>query len=281
MQELQSLIDLLKRLTASAGKECAEAAPETEEESQVAQAVNTLAQALAQREAERVSQVEAARQELDAFSYAVAHDLRAPLRAIDGFSRLLFEEPSTSLPLEARHYLQRVRQNAQQMVQMLDGLLAFSRVSRHILCKQLVAPASLVQQVWEKFRVQRDNRPVLLTLNEMPPCQADPVLLKHVFTHLMDNGLKFTRPRPEARIEVGCRREPTCLVYFVKDNGVGFDMRYAPSLFGMFQKLHAAEEYEGVGVGLAIARRSVQQHGGRIWAEAEVDKGAVFFFTLT
>jgi len=227
---------------------------------------------LERRVAERTAALQAANQELEAFSYSVSHDLRAPLRALDGFSRILLEEHAPQLADEPRRYLRLLRQNAQQMGQLIDDLLTFSRLSRQPLTVQTVAPAEVARQVWKGLRAEREGRRVELTLGELPPCQADPALLKQVYANLLANALKFTRRREVAQIEVGCREESGQVVYFVKDNGVGFDMQYAHKLFGVFQRLHRAEDYEGTGVGLALVQRIVQRHGGRVWASAEVDR---------
>lgn len=260
--------------------------------------IQRLNEELEQRVIERTAQLEAANKELEAFSYSVSHDLRAPLRAMDGFSRILLEEYTLQLSDEARRYLHIVRTNARQMGQLVDDLLAFSRLSRQSLNKQPVSPADLVHQALEELRPDQDGRRVEIIIGDLPVCQADPVLLKQVFVNLLSNALKFTRKRDVAVIEIGCQRmtddrrqmtddrqesivsRPSSVVYYVKDNGVGFDMRYAHKLFGVFQRLHRAEEYEGTGVGLAIVQRIIHRHGGRVWAEAEVDKGATFYFTL-
>ena len=238
---------------------------------------------LNQRVHDRTTQLEASNRELEAFSYSVSHDLRAPLRAIDGFSRILLEEYAPQLPGEARHYLQMTRQNSQQMGQLIDGMLTYSRLGRQALQKRPVAPADLVCQAWENLRAARADRHVEIQIGQLPLCQGDPILLEQVFLNLLDNALKFTRGREVARIEVGCEgddRQPDGCIYFVKDNGVGFDMQYAHKLFGVFQRLHRAEDYEGTGIGLAIVQRIVHRHGGRVWAEAQPDKGAAFYFTL-
>lgn len=229
------------------------------------------------------AELEAANKELEAFSYSISHDLRAPLRAIVGFSQMLLEDHGPVLPPDAQRCLQIVQANTQQMGQLVDDLLAFSRLSRQPLKTQRVAPGDLVRHVLEDLRDQRDGRPVEVTIGELPPCQADPALLKQVFVNLLGNALKYTRGRDPARIEVGARPngpQPDSAVYFIKDNGAGFDMQYADKLFGVFQRLHHAEDYEGTGVGLAIVQRIVHRHGGRIWAEAQIDRGAAFYFTL-
>jgi light-regulated signal transduction histidine kinase (bacteriophytochrome) len=235
---------------------------------------------LEDRVVERTAQLEAANQELEAFAYSVSHDLRAPLRAIDGFSRIVLRDYEALLPSQGQRQLQRIRDNVQQMGGLIDDLLTFSRLSRQPIKKEPIAPAPLVRRVLKELRDDQDGRQVEVTIGELPVCQVDPALFHQVVVNLLSNALKFTRPREIARIEVGCRQLNGEAVYFVKDNGVGFDMRYADKLFGVFQRLHLAEDYEGTGVGLAIVQRVIHRHGGRVWAEAEVDKGAAFFFTL-
>jgi signal transduction histidine kinase len=242
--------------------------------------VRELNKELEQRVLERTAQLEAANKELEAFAYSVSHDLRAPLRAMDGFSRILVEEYAPQLPDEAGRYLGLVRDNAQHMGQLIDDLLAFSRLGRQPLKVQRVMPADLARQALEDLRAEQEGREVKITIDDLPACQADPALLRQVFANLLGNALKFTRKREVAAVEVGCRQTDGTCVYYVKDNGVGFDMRYADKLFGVFQRLHRAEEYGGTGVGLATVQRIIHRHGGRVWAEAEVDKGATFFFTL-
>jgi PAS domain S-box-containing protein len=229
---------------------------------------------------ESTAQLEAANKELEAFSYSVSHDLRAPLRAIDGFSRIVLDEHAPALAPEAQRYLHLVQDNTQQMGRLVDDLLAFSHLSRQPMAKQRVDPADLVQAALQDLHAEQAGRQIDLVIRDMPTCQADPALLKQVWVNLLSNALKFTRPREGAVIEVGAYEEDTHPVYYVKDNGVGFDMRYVGKLFGVFQRLHKAEEYEGTGVGLAIVQRIVHRHGGRVWAEAKVDQGATFWFTL-
>jgi PAS domain S-box-containing protein len=224
--------------------------------------------------------LEAANKELEAFSYSVSHDLRAPLRAIDGFSRVLLEEHAPTLPPEAQHYLNAVRRNSQRMGLLIDDLLAFSHLSRQPLNRQLVRPADLVRQCVDELRSEQQGRRVEIAIGDLPACQADPALLKQVWMNLMSNALKYTRKQEVAVIEVGSREQAGVCVYFVKDNGVGFDMQYADKLFGVFQRLHRPEDYEGTGVGLAIVQRVIHRHGGRVWAEAAVNKGVTFYFTF-
>lgn len=242
--------------------------------------LRVLNEELERRVAERTAEMAAANKELEAFSYSVSHDLRAPLRALDGFSRILLEEHAAQLAPEAQRYLGLVRDNASRMGELVDDLLTFSRLSRQPLKLQAVAPAELARRALEELHAEREGRRVEVVIGDLPSCQADPALLKQVFVNLLSNALKFTRRREVARIEVGSRDEGGEPVCFISDNGAGFDMRYSDKLFGVFQRLHRAEEYEGTGVGLAIVQRVIHRHGGRVWAEAETDKGATFYFTL-
>ena len=229
---------------------------------------------------EHATQLESANKELEAFSFSVSHDLRAPLRAIDGFSKIIVEDYGTELPEEALNYLQRVRDNAKYMGQLIDDLLNFSRLSRQPLTRQVTSMQNLIQQVVGEHRAEMDSRQIAISLGELPECEADPALLKQVVVNLLSNAIKYTRRRDMAQIEVGSFQQDGECVYFVRDNGAGFDMRYANKLFGVFQRLHSAEDFEGTGVGLAIVQRIIHRHGGRIWAESEVDCGTTFYFTL-
>ncbi len=235
---------------------------------------------LERRVAERTAELETTVRELERFSYSISHDLRAPLRAIDGFSRILLEEHASRLPTEVRGHLERVRENTVQMGRLIDDLLLFARTGRQPLEKRRVDPAALVREAMDSLGAERQGRTVELVVGDLPACEGDPALLKQVWVNLLANALKFTRPRETARIEVGCEAANGHPVYFVRDNGVGFDMRYANKLFGVFQRLHRADEFEGSGVGLAIVQNIVQRHGGRAWADGEVGKGAVFRFAL-
>lgn len=246
---------------------------------------------LEQRVAQRTAELEAANKELESFSYSVSHDLRAPLRAVDGFSQAMLEDYGPQLPEEGRRCLQTIREGAQRMGRLIDDLLTFSRLGRLPLSKRAVETGDLVRAVLEDLSSQRVGRQIEVSVAELPVCQGDAVLLKQVWINLLSNAFKYTRRREKAVIEVGCKREPIAAkdhggpekksnVYFVRDNGTGFDMRYADKLFGVFQRLHSEEEYEGTGVGLAIVQRIVHRHGGRVWAEAAEDHGATFFFSL-
>jgi signal transduction histidine kinase len=238
---------------------------------------------LEQRVIERTAQLEIANKELESFSYSVSHDLRAPLRAMNGFSRILLEDYAPEMPGEARRYLNLVQDNATKMGELIDDLLAFSRIGRQSMRKQRVAPTTVVREVLEELDSEQQGRRVDISIGDLPAVQADPSLLKQVYVNLLSNALKYTRAHDEAKIEVGSTSDGKAAgatVYYVRDNGAGFDMQYADKLFRVFQRLHRAEEFEGTGVGLATAHRIIQRHGGRIWAEAEVGTGATFYFTL-
>lgn len=232
---------------------------------------------------ERAAQLKEANEELAAFSYSVSHDLRAPLRAIEGFAHILREDFAPSLPGEARRLVDRVEEGARRMSRLIDDILAFSRLGQRPVERRPIALRPLVERVLGDLVDPRESSRIEVSIEALPDCEADPRMVEQVFVNLLANALKFSRTREVARIAVGCRpvsRPGAPPVYFVRDNGVGFDMEYADRLFGVFQRLHRAEEYEGVGVGLAIAQRIVYRHGGRIWAEAEPDRGAAFLFTL-
>lgn len=240
--------------------------------------IRRLNEELEQRVVERTTQLEAANKELEAFSYSVSHDLRAPLRAIDGFSRILIEDHAPQLSNEVARLLGIVRDNTQQMGHLIDDLLAFSRLGRHPVDKQTIYTADLVRRVLDTLQNELEGREVEIAVGELPVCQGDPALLKQVWMNLLSNALKFTRMREVARIEIGCEEKDGKQVYFVKDNGVGFDMRYVEKLFGVFQRLHRSDKFEGTGVGLAIVQRIIHRHGGRVWVEAEPNVGASFYF---
>jgi hypothetical protein len=225
-------------------------------------------------------ELEAANEELEAFSYSVSHDLRAPLRAIDGFSSLLIQRFASQMPSEAQRILKIVSASSQRMGQLIDDLLGFSQLGRQPLSRQPVRIVLLVHEVLEDLRKEQGERQVEAEVGDLPDCVGDPPLIKQALVNLLSNAFKYTRQKEKARIEVGCQKPEGETVYFVRDNGAGFDMEYAGRLFGVFQRLHSAEQFEGTGVGLSIVQRIIQRHGGRIWAEAQVDKGATFHFTL-
>jgi light-regulated signal transduction histidine kinase (bacteriophytochrome) len=235
---------------------------------------------LEKRVEERTAALEAANKELEAFSYSVSHDLRAPLRAIDNFAKILAQDFSEPLPDEARDLLNRIVKSSGKMSKMIDDLLHLARLGGQPLQKSHIKLANLVREVFDDLRAQNPGRTVELQLDELPDCFGDLALLKQVIVNLLSNAFKFTRGKPNARIHVGCRLEKGERIYFVRDNGAGFDMEHARQLFGVFQRLHSETEFEGTGVGLSIVKRIIHRHGGRLWAEAELDKGATFYFTL-
>jgi PAS domain S-box-containing protein len=235
---------------------------------------------LEERVQTRTADLEAANRELDSFSYSVSHDLRAPLRAIDGFSTILLHEHSTSLPKETIQYLEKIRENTMKMSELIDDLLNFSRMSRQPLNRFLIDPASVASEAYEELLLETLGRTVRFEIREMPACSADPVLLNQVYLNLLSNTLKFTRQREIAEIEIGALEKDGRTVYYVKDNGIGFDMKYASKVFGVFQRVHEDAALEGTGVGLAIAERIIHRHGGEIWVESSPGAGTTFFFTL-
>jgi PAS domain S-box-containing protein len=227
----------------------------------------------------RMAEVEAANKELEAFTYSVSHDLRAPLRHISGFSKILLEEYAPQLDQTAQHYIQRVSNATTQMGLLVDDLLNLSRLGRRELNRQPAGLNSLVEEVLVNRRQEIEGRDIKWRIGQLPFVDCDPTLMKQVFDNLLANAIKFTRPRRPAVIEVDQETLAGETVIYVRDNGVGFSMKYAGKLFGVFQRLHRAEDFEGTGVGLATAQRIIRKHGGRIWAEAELDKGATFYFT--
>jgi PAS domain S-box-containing protein len=228
----------------------------------------------------KVEELAAVNQELEGFSYSVAHDLRAPLRHVDGFSKIVLEDYGAGMKPEARQLLERVRDGAQRMGALIDELLNFSRMGRRELQRQITGLNSLVEEARAALRAEFDGRSIEWRVGRLPYADCDPALMKQVFSNLLSNAVKYTRPREPAVIEVGQFQSQGQTVLFVRDNGVGFDMKYADKLFGVFQRLHRQEDFEGTGVGLALVQKVIHKHGGRIWAEAELDRGATFYFTL-
>ena len=242
--------------------------------------IQQLNAALEQRVSERTAQLNAANQELEAFSYSVSHDLRTPLRAVDGFSQVVLQKFGPQLPEDGRHYLQTIRAGAQKMGELIDDLLTFARLNRQELNKRSFDTGELVRATLQELGSPWPERKVDIRIDELSASFGDPVLLKQVWLNLLSNALKYSRKRESALIEIGCVKTNGVETFFVRDNGSGFDMRFAGKLFGVFQRFHRAEEYEGTGVGLAIVQRIVHRHGGRVWADAALDHGATFYFTL-
>lgn len=227
----------------------------------------------------RTAELEGANKELEAFSYSVSHDLRAPLRHIEGFIEIL-TATEEALGTESRQHLETIANSARQMGRLIDDLLAFSRTARADLKKTGLRLSDVVRSAIEDLRQDTNARQIEWVIGDLPEVEADPALLRQVMLNLLSNALKYTRTRNRARIEVGYHDTGVEQIIYVKDNGVGFDMRYAHKLFGVFQRLHRAADFEGTGVGLANVRRIVHRHGGRTWAEGEPDKGATFYLSL-
>jgi signal transduction histidine kinase len=220
---------------------------------------------------------EAANRELEAFTYSVSHDLRAPLRHITGFSRMLAEECGPALNPQARYCLNRIDDSARGMATLVDELLNLSLIGRRPLKIQWTDLKPLIDEVIIGMRPDLEGRNIVWTINDLPRLEADPALLKIVFQNLLGNAVKYTRPRPDPAIDIGSTALDGEQVIFVRDNGVGFDMKYADKLFGVFQRLHRSEDFEGTGIGLATVQRIVQKHGWRIWASAAEGQGATFY----
>ena len=245
---------------------------------EVEKEIQQLNNELEKRVADRTRQLTEVNRNLESFTYTVSHDLRAPLRAISGYSSILLQD-LTDIPEKDRKYLESVRQNAHGMGRLIDDLLDFSKLGMHSLEKETVQPALIVRDILREVRTDPSVKNVEFKVGELPPCQADPALLKQVYANLISNALKFSGKREHPLVEIGSLTKDGHLVFFVRDNGIGFDMRYADKVFGVFQRLHNADEYEGTGVGLAIVQRIIEIHGGRIWVESGLDKGTTFYFT--
>lgn len=227
---------------------------------------------------EKTAALEAANQEMQAFSHSISHDLRAPLRAMGSFASLLKKSLGPEISKDSQHALKRIEDNVAKMSQLIDGLLDYSSLSWIALTKKKLDPAELARSVFTELTISPRKQRVDFKVDALPECEADAALIRRVFTHLISNALKFTRDREPAVIHVGSRKENG--EYFVRDNGVGFDMEYSDKLFKVFQRLHSPADFEGTGIGLAIVQRVIQRHGGRVRAEGRVNDGAVFYFTL-
>ena len=226
------------------------------------------------------AELEAARHELEAFTYSVSHDLRAPLRAIIGFSQILMDDHAAELPAEPQRLLGIVASSAKRMDDLVEALLQLSRLGRRPLSVRRIDMGGLARDALKELAGEQRGRRVEVRIDDLPECEGDPALLKRVFAELLTNALKFTRGRDPARIEVGGGREDGALAYYVRDNGVGFDPRYAGKLFGVFQRMHSPKEFEGIGVGLAVVQRIVRRLRGQVRANAEIDRGTTITFTL-
>jgi PAS domain S-box-containing protein len=240
--------------------------------------IRNLNRELEQRVADRTRQLVEVNRNLESFTYSVSHDLRAPLRAISGFSSILLHD-LPDIPEADRKYLNLIQQNANEMGQLIDDLLGFSRLGQYSLQKKPVLLATLVREVIQDMKTETNLVKVEFRIGDLPLCKADPVLMRQLVANLLSNAIKFSRVRDHPVVEIGSLIKDGKQVYFVRDNGIGFDMRYATKIFGVFERLDTTDEYEGTGVGLAIVLRIIELHGGKIWVESEVDKGTTFYFT--
>lgn len=242
--------------------------------------IRQLNEELESRVEARTAELTAANRELEAFSYTVSHDLRAPLRSIEGFSQIVLEDYGDRIPAEARAYLARVCVSTKNMGQLIDDLLEFSRLGRKALTTQPVELRDIAERCIAELREAYPDRSIDVVLGDLPPWQCDPALMRQVFANLLSNAVKFARNGVDPHVSVGTLTQGNETVLYVRDTGSGFDMRYASKIFGVFERLHRAEDYEGTGVGLAIVKRIIERHGGRVWAESQPGQGATFYFTL-
>lgn len=243
--------------------------------------ITTFNQRLEERVVARTRDLQAANRELEAFSYSVSHDLRAPLRSIHGYMNIFSEEYSDQLDSEGKRLINIILNNGARMGQLIDDLLAFSQLGRKDLRKGRVSMKDLVNEVWREQCEHEQGRTIHFVLHNLPPAIADHTTMKQVWANLISNACKYSNNKAEANVEVGSFMDGNAVVYYVRDNGAGFEMKYYDKLFGVFQRLHSEEEFSGTGVGLAIVERIITKHGGSIWAESKVNEGTTFFFTLS
>jgi PAS domain S-box-containing protein len=244
------------------------------------EAIRLFNQKLEQMVADRTQELEIANKELEAFSYSVSHDLRAPLRSIHGYMNIFSEEYSDKVDDEARRLIDIILKNSQKMGQLIDDLLAFSHLGRRDLTKGTVSIKDMATNIWEEQRKMEPGREITCTIQELPQAYADGITIKQVWVNLISNAIKYSRNTAKAVIEIGFEDKDDCIIYYVKDNGAGFDMQYYSKLFGVFSRLHSFQEFDGTGVGLAIVRRIIEKHNGTIWAEGKINEGATFYFSI-
>jgi PAS domain S-box-containing protein len=242
--------------------------------------IKELNETLEQKVIERTKQLEDANKELEAFSYSISHDLRAPLRHIGGFIDLLTKNNSTQIDETGLRYLNIITDSSKEMGNLIDALLTFSRLSRTELQRTTINSKNMVERVIDSFSDEIAGRNIEINVSKLPIVFGDETLMNQVWVNLISNALKYTQKKEKAIIEIGSKTENDKIVFYVKDNGAGFDMKYADKLFGVFQRLHKARDFEGIGIGLANVSRILMRHGGECWAESEVDKGATFFFIV-
>lgn len=229
---------------------------------------------------ERTRELQIANKELESFSYSVSHDLRAPLRAITGYLNILKEDYSSALDDDGKNLIENVINNAQKMNVLIDSLLQFSRMERKELGKKLVPMKQIAEEVFSNVREQEGNHPIEFTIEDLPDIEADEMLIKQVWTNYISNAIKYSQYSSVSKIHIDYKENKDNVEYFIKDNGVGFDMQYSSKLFGVFQRLHTHDQFAGIGIGLSIVQRIVLKHGGKVWAEAKPNEGATFYFSL-
>ena len=278
--ELLKSIDELKEARSATNNLLEDLSVEIEKRKTIEDEILLLNQHLEDRVKERTEQLEASIKEIESFSYSVSHDLRTPLRALNGFASLLIEDYSTALDAEGIRMLSIITENANRMGKLIDDLLEFSKLSRYEVKYLPIDMVRMVHEVIEELVPGKKRRPILFTVQPLPGVSGDPSMIRQVWRNLISNAIKFSSGTPDPRIEIGYSTENNYPCFFIKDNGVGFDPEFKEKLFGVFQRLHGATEFEGTGVGLAIVQRIVHRHGGHIWAESEVGVGSTFFFSL-
>ena len=235
---------------------------------------------LEQAVAERTAALQAANKNLESFSYSVSHDLRAPLRSIEGFSSIFLNVHGKDLSADGKQLIEKIRQNTVRMADLIDAILEFSRAGRKELQRERIDIQTMAREILDELAVSRPGQQIETAIGNLPPCMADPILMRQVLQNLLSNALKFSRCRDISRIEVGSYDDDGQPVYYVRDNGIGVDMKYADRLFKVFERLHDGKEYEGTGIGLAIVDNIIRRHGGKVWMESEIDKGCSCNFTI-